>query len=861
MDTKSQKRRHRSDTESDSENDDTWPRFIIISPSEPEKLLKLSPFAIQKGIEGLAGNPKSIRKLRSGDLLVEISKKAHAKNILNSKMLANIPVKCSPHKALNSSRGVFRCSELKYCTEAEIKNELKDQGVTDIRRIKSRRNGMLLETNSYIVTYGFPKLPSCIKIGYINCKVEIYIPNPQRCFKCQKFGYYSFTCRGTARCPKCGLDNEIEIEIDCFHEAMEDHQPAIIDPGGNIPKPSSIKKPMRQHILQWNCRSIRKNFNDIQLLINEHNPVAICLQETFLPHNHSFHIRNFTGYHHTHETDNQPKGGVSILIGQDTPQSEVHIDTNLQVKAVKITTHKTITLCSMYVPPFRQLTESALNKVLDQLPRPYLIMGDFNAHSILWGNDSTDSKGRTMENIISDNNLCLFNNKSTTYLHPATGAKTSIDLTLSSPNIFIDYSWQVLDDVCGSDHYPIKIDSNEPSQIKRNARWIFNKADWVSFKELCKENISKEVFENTVDSISTFTSILYEIATKTIPKTSTNPKFPIKPWFNDECIQAVNERKRALYRFEREPTLEKKIEYKRLQAKSRKIIKTNKRKSWHEYVNKLQSSTPIKKVWDKVKKIEGKETNTVSHLKKNNSEITDVKEMSNVLADSFSKNSSSKHYSKKFQKHKKQSEGERLKFKSNNEEDYNRPFLLRELRSALNKSNNTATGPDDIHYQIINQLPEVTLNILLDLFNDIWQKGTFPEIWKEATIIPIPKRGKDHSNPQKDRPIALTSCLCKTLERMINDRLVWFLESNNLLTNIQSGFRHNRTTTDHLIKLENFIREGFIRNEHVVAIFFDLEKAYDTTWKHGILKTYTRWVLGGDYPILSATSYKTESLK
>ena len=45
---------------------------------------------------------------------------------------------------------------------------------------------------------------------------------------------------------------------------------------------------MKQHILQWNCRSIRKNFNDIQLLINEHNPVAICLQETFLPHNHSF---------------------------------------------------------------------------------------------------------------------------------------------------------------------------------------------------------------------------------------------------------------------------------------------------------------------------------------------------------------------------------------------------------------------------------------------------------------------------------------------------------------------------------------------------------------------------------------------
>ena len=127
--------------------------------------------------------------------------------------------------------------------------------------------------------------------------------------------------------------------------------------------------------------------------------------------------------------------------------------------------------------------------------------------------------------------------------------------------------------------YPMKIDSNEPSQIKRNARMDLQQGRLgIILKNSVRKNISKEVFKNTVDPISTFSSILYEIATKTIPKTSTNPKFPIKPWFNDECKQAVNERKRALYRFEREPTLENKIEYKRLQAKSRKIIKTNKRK-------------------------------------------------------------------------------------------------------------------------------------------------------------------------------------------------------------------------------------------------------------------------------------------
>ena len=71
---------------------------------------------------------------------------------------------------------------------------------------------------------------------------------------------------------------------------------------------------------------------------------------------------------------------------------------------------------------------------------------------------------------------------------------------------------------------------------------------------------------------------------------------------------------------------------------------------------------------------------------------------------------------------------------------------------------------------------------------------------------------------------------------MINDRLTWFLESNNIITNFQSGFRHQRSTNDHLVRLETFNREAFIKNEHLVSVFFDLEKAYDTTWKYGIMK-------------------------
>jgi len=60
------------------------------------------------------------------------------------------------------------------------------------------------------------------------------------------------------------------------------------------------------------------------------------------------------------------------------------------------------------------------------------------------------------------------------------------------------------------------------------------------------------------------------------------------------------------------------------------------------------------------------------------------------------------------------------------------------------------------------------------------------------------------------------------MERMVSNRLVWYLERNKLITPIQSGFRKGRSTTDQLVRLESFIREAFVHRQHVTAIFFDM---------------------------------------
>jgi len=202
--------------------------------------------------------------------------------------------------------------------------------------------------------------------------------------------------------------------------------------------------------------------------------------------------------------------------------------------------------------------------------------------------------------------------------------------------------------------------------------------------------------------------------------------------------------------------------------------------------------------------------NSIKHLLDNKTLLTSKKDIANLLAKTISKTSSSDNYDPKFKTFKFKQEKHKINFSSDNSEDYNEPFSMEELLQSLSKAKDTAVGPDDIHYQLLKHLPSTSLQVLLNVFNHIWMSGNFPPSWHDAIVVPIPKPDKDHSNPLNYRPIALTSCVCKTMERMVNDRLVWFLETNNLLTDIQCGFRKQRSTIDHLVRLESFIRNGFI---------------------------------------------------
>ena len=307
-------------------------------------------------------------------------------------------------------------------------------------------------------------------------------------------------------------------------------------------------------ILQWNCRGLKANFNELLILLSLFNPKICCLQETFLTPNDNLEVRNYSSYHYINNDSQRASGGASIMIHSTVPHRKIDFNTNLQANAIKASLNKSITICSIYIPPNKRISQNDLENLLLQLPQPYIICGDFNGHSELWGCSDTNDRGKILEDFNTENNLCLFNSNQHTYLHPGSGSFTAIDLSLCHPSLYLDYEWKVCEDSHGSDHFPIIMYETEETDSDKIPKWNFKKANWEKFNILCHEKLLFNSFENSEDPMPSFTETLIDISNQCIPKSSTNSFKKKKPWFNDECKEAIKKRKDSLKRFKQYPT-------------------------------------------------------------------------------------------------------------------------------------------------------------------------------------------------------------------------------------------------------------------------------------------------------------------
>ena len=257
------------------------------------------------------------------------------------------------------------------------------------------------------------------------------------------------------------------------------------------------------------------------------------------------------------------------------------------------------------MPPSENLNIILLTRLIAQLPTPFVICGDLNGHSVTWGCDKNNSRGDTIDDSITDNNVCLLNDGSYTYLHPATGTFTAIDLSLCSPDILMEIDFMVESDSYGSDHFPIvlKIGISLPDSL---SRWNFSQADWVKFDHLCKMNQTLDTIELYEEPIVLFTDSLCSIAKSCMPRTTAKQKKRSKPWCNTEYKDALKARKSALVRFKTNITTDNLSNFRIARAKARRACHENKRARWQKYVSRLNSRTTLKSTWDMVRRITGK---------------------------------------------------------------------------------------------------------------------------------------------------------------------------------------------------------------------------------------------------------------
>lgn len=439
----------------------------------------------------------------------------------------------------------------------------------------------------------------------------------------------------------------------------------------------------------------------------------------------------------------------------------------------------------------------------------------------------------------------ILNNGEPTHYSSAHGSHSAIDLSLCTADISPLFQWEITRYGYGSDHYPIHIKTNTPKQafISR-IKWKMDEANWEKYQEKLIMKADPEM--NGIETIKYITERMQIAAKESIPQSGGKAFKKRVPWWNQEVKEAIYKRRKALKKFQLHPTHANHLKYKSENAKTRRVIRESKKRSWTEFTSSINRDTPIGDIFRKVRAIQGCQTSlSIPILKKDNMLISNPPDVVEILASQYEHTSSNINYSDEFKIIKDREESIPLNITELNH-PINTPITICEFDEVLSDCRGSSPGPDQIHYEMIKNMKSSHKQQLLSGFNKIWSDWTFPEEWRMAYIVPIPKPGKDTTEAINYRPISLTSCLCKFMERIVNKRLQWFLEKHKIIDKCQAGFRRGRSTNDNLYRLNEDIRGAFERKEHLTAVFFDIQKAYDTTWRNKIIKLLMEAGLNGN---------------
>lgn len=572
------------------------------------------------------------------------------------------------------------------------------------------------------------------------------------------------------------------------------------------------------NILQWNAQSIMPKKVEFEQLLNEEKVHIALLSETWLDSETAFTIKDYNVYRQDRDDG---YGGVAIIAHSSIKAQQVSTITpnsGIQLVHVRVFNCKNLeNIMAVYCPSSVRTTFCDWNSLFSLVTNKTLIAGDFNGHHTNWS-IKTDSRGTQLLDAMLDNNYVTLNDGTHTRVKLVNGRvqRTSPDICFSSSDVAINFDWTVISESLGSDHLAIKITTsyNAPSVSRR--RRNFKKADWEGYRKYIHANISlSQLAHNDQEAYDQFVESIEEAASKFIPDIiiCEDPKklekFRPKPYWNQTLSQVVAERRLALTEFRNNPTpsnlevLQAKI------SKAQRLIREAKNETWRQFCTSIDSKVTTHEMWKRMKWLKGRHTPKI-HINE---------EQTGILLHSLTPDSVSL---------------DKPSFNSVNEV-LSSKITLHELNNTL-KNKDTTPGSDNISYSMIKNLPDSAKHILISLFNRFLLNGFVPFQWRDTKILPIPKSGSE-TGTIKLRPIALISCVCKTLHSILTKRLEWYLEKNKHLSNNTIGFRRAKSSLENLSTLISTVQLGFCKGQSTLSCFVDIENAYNNVDIYSLLYT------------------------
>ena len=635
------------------------------------------------------------------------------------------------------------------------------------------------------------------------------------------------------------------------------------NPGCNIRPTGDLVAKERRHvklrrslrILQWNADGIRTGLPELTQMVRDVDVDVVLIQESKLgPEDQTPNLPGFAVARRDRLTG--PRGGgLLTFVRENLPFREVSAYRDgaeggtLEALSVEILTgrRQRYTIVNVYAPPVRRSgaehQEGGANLVALTVSGRHFFGGDLNGHSALWDPaQPADEAGERIEEWMMSNALVSLNDGAATRVNRGTGGLSAPDLSIAHTSLLARSEWCTLDPL-SSDHLPILSELGLTVQTladeRPRLRWNWKQADWPAFAKA----LDQEVLEysdngqsgSLTDDISFLSGAMLRAASSHIGMV--RAKRLGKEWMTPEVAEAIRERNRlgrniATHR----------VEWIQACGRVRTLISEAKRACWKGFVDSLEGHTQSTRAWGLVRSLSGKAPHTAERnrvLVHRGKEFHTDQGKADAFVNQYA--SVSRHERTVADRKLDRVVRQRLARASalyGPVEESCSDFTFAELTFALNQTNaKSAEGADGISARFILGAGAAAREFFLECCNRSFREGFCPQAWRDAVIVPILKAGKPAGHIDSYRPISLTSCLGKVMERLVGNRLKHLAEDRGLWCEDQAGFRALRSTEDQVIRISQSVSDGFQAKpaKRTVMALLDFTKAYDTIWRTDLL--------------------------